>query len=114
MRELRPIEFDTIREAARIRTCRNLTPEGASRREWSGLPVLLVPPFAREKGMVPESRWLAGESRTWRDRTRPSWSPVVSKYFAGVDRKFLNPKMRGPANRRRRKRLFYRERGIRA
>jgi hypothetical protein len=31
---------------------------GASRREWRGLPVLLVPPFAREKGMVPESRWL--------------------------------------------------------
>ena len=32
---------------------------GASRREWRGLPVLLVTPFAREKGMVPESRWLA-------------------------------------------------------
>jgi hypothetical protein len=31
---------------------------GASRREWRGLPVLLVPPFAREKGMLPESRWL--------------------------------------------------------
>ncbi len=31
---------------------------GASRSEWRGLPVLLVPPFAREKGMMPESRWL--------------------------------------------------------
>jgi hypothetical protein len=31
---------------------------GASRLEWRGQPVLLVPPFAREKGVVPESRWL--------------------------------------------------------
>jgi hypothetical protein len=31
---------------------------GASKREWRGLPVLLVPPFAREKVMVPDPRWL--------------------------------------------------------
>jgi len=31
---------------------------GASKHEWGGQLVLRLPPFAREKGMVPESRWL--------------------------------------------------------
>ena len=57
---------------------------GASKREWRGLGVLLVPPFAREKGMVPQSRWLVVLAATMAILgTETSVREELNRAFAG-------------------------------